>query len=67
MKSAVSLTLIVCLLESALPATAQEQTETAGPLAKAVPREAVRLATAGETTSSTAAAVQLGGKSARSD
>jgi len=67
MKSVLSLTLIVCLLESALPLTAQEQTERTGPLAKAVTREAVRLATAGETTSSTAAAVQLGGKSARSD
>ena len=57
MKSVLSLTLIVCLLESALPLTAQEQTERTGPLAKAVTREAVRLATAGETTSSTAAAV----------
>ena len=52
MKSALSLTLIVCLLESALPATAQAQTERTGPLAKAVTREPVRLTAAGETTSS---------------
>ena len=48
MKSVLSLTLIVCLLKSALPATAQEQTERTGPLAKAVTREAVRLAAAAQ-------------------
>ena len=54
MKSALSLMLIVCLLESALPATAQEQTEALGQttsrdfsrdfLQKAVARETSRLA-----------------------
>jgi hypothetical protein len=71
LKSALSLTLIVCLFGSALPVTAQEQTETsgsfdlggpvapataAGPLARAVMRQAVRLA-----------AVQSGGTSAESN
>jgi hypothetical protein len=60
MKSALSLILIVCLVVSALPVTAQEQTATpgafdlrspasqaaAGSLARAVAREAVRLAAA---------------------
>ena len=60
MKSALSLLLIVCLVVSALPVTAQEQTPTpgafalrspasqaaAGPLARAVVSEAVRLAAA---------------------
>ena len=52
MKSALSLTLIMCLVASALPVTAQEK----GPLARAVTREAVRLA-----------AVQLGGTPAESN
>jgi hypothetical protein len=61
MKSALSFMLIVCLVASALPAAAQEQTATpeafdlrgstsqaaARPLARAVAREAVRLAAAG--------------------
>ena len=46
MKSAVSLTLIVCLLAWTLPLTAQDQPEAAGPLALAMTREAVRLAAA---------------------
>ncbi len=41
MKSTLSLTLIVCLVGSALPLTAQE---TAGPLTRAMTHEAVRLA-----------------------
>lgn len=49
MKSALSLTLILCLVASALPANAQTE---AGPLARAVTREAVRLATAGPPPSS---------------
>ena len=52
MKSTPSLTLIVCLVASALPVTAQEK----GPLARAVTREAVRLA-----------AVQSGGTPAESN
>ena len=56
MKSTLSLTLIVCLVASALPVTAQEQTETAGPLARAMTRETVRLA-----------AVQSGGTPAESN
>ena len=48
MKSALSLTLIVCLVGSALPAAAQDRLDepTSGPIARAVTREAVRLATA---------------------
>jgi hypothetical protein len=46
MKSALSLTLIASLLGSALPVAAQDRMEsTAGPIARAVAREAVRLAT----------------------
>ena len=45
MKSALSLTLIASLAGSALPVAAQERMEsTAGPVARAVTREAVRLA-----------------------
>ena len=43
--AALSLTVIMCLVAWAIPATAQEQT---GPLARAVTREAVRLALEGE-------------------
>ena len=64
MKSAFSRALIVCLVALALPVTAQEQTQTsvsvdlssrasvatAGPLARAVTREATQLAGAGEAT-----------------
>ena len=48
MKSALSLTLIVCLVGSALPAAAQDRfyEPTSGPIARAVTREAVRLAAA---------------------
>ena len=52
MRSTLSLTLIVCLVASALPVTAQER----GPLARAVTRESVRLA-----------AVQSGGTPADSN
>ncbi len=69
MKSALSLTLIVCLVGSALPITAQEPTMsfdlggpalplTAGPLARAATREVVRLAAAGEPTPSGIDAIQ---------
>ena len=44
-RSARSLTVIMCLVASANPVTAQEQT---GPLVRAVTREAVRLALEGE-------------------
>ena len=47
MKSARSLTVIVCLVVPALPASAQDLTETASPLTRALTREAVRLAAAG--------------------
>ena len=51
MKSAIAATLIICLVGAALPMAAQEQThQAAGPLARAITREAVRLAT--ESTSS---------------
>ena len=46
MKSAIAATLIVCLLGAALPVAAQDQTHpAAGPLARAITREAVRVAT----------------------
>jgi hypothetical protein len=78
MKSALSLMLIVCLVASALPVTAQEQTATpgafdlrgstsqatAGPLARAVAREAVRLAAAVGSIPSGGDTVQQGNKSA---
>jgi hypothetical protein len=52
MKSALSLTLIVCLVGSALPAAAQEQMGTAaGPIHRAIIREAARFA-AGQQTQS---------------
>src|SRR4051812_29655523 len=45
MKTALSLTLVVSLMMSALPLTAQESIDSsAGPLSRAVTREAVRLA-----------------------
>jgi hypothetical protein len=45
MKTALSLTLIASLVGSALPVAAQEKTETtAGPLARAITREVIRLA-----------------------
>jgi hypothetical protein len=79
MNSAISLTLIVCLMTSALPLTAQAQMQTpgafdlrgpatpaaAGPLVNAMKREAVRLAAAGEPTGGEA--VPQGGKPAGSD
>lgn len=40
--------LIICLVGSALPVTAQEQVATAGPLAMAVVREAARFATSAQ-------------------
>ena len=78
MKSPFSLALIVCLVGLALPVTAQEQTQksvsvdlsgpasvaTAGPLARAVTREATRLAAAGEATGDDT--VQQGGNPAES-
>jgi hypothetical protein len=78
MKSALSLMLIVCLVASALPVTAQEQTATpeafdlrgstsqatAGPLARAVAREAVRLAAAGGSRPPRGDTVQQGNKTA---
>ena len=78
MKSAFSLALIVCLVGLALPVTAQEQTQksvsvdlsgpasvaTAGPLARAVTREATQLAGAGEATGDDT--VQQGGNPAES-
>ena len=71
MESARSLTLIMSLVASALPVAALNAHEktgtTTGPLARAVTREAVRLATAGEPRSSTAAVVQSFDTSARSD
>jgi hypothetical protein len=76
MKSALSLMLIVCLVVSALPVTAQEQKAkpgafdlrgpasqtAAGPLAGAVTREAVRIAAAGWAISSDGSTVQQGNK-----
>lgn len=78
MKSALSLTSIVCLVASALPLTAQEQTvtprsldlrdpasqATAGPLAGAVTREAVRLGAGREPPSSGVETFRQGGKPA---
>ena len=71
MKSAVSLTLIVCLVGSALPVTAQEPTRSfdlggpasplaSGPLARAATREAVRLPPAGDPTPAAIDAIQQG-------
>jgi len=56
MKLRLSLTMIGCLVGSACPVTAQEQTETAGLLTRVMTREAVRLA-----------AVQSGGTPAESN
>ena len=81
MKSALSLTLIVCLAASALPVTAQDQTETpvsfdmrgpatqatVGPLARAMAREAVRLAAFEEPTTSVIETVLQSGKPAESN
>jgi hypothetical protein len=77
-KSALSLTLIACLMTSAFPAAAQNQTEppasfdlrgpaTAGPLAQAAMREAVRLAAVGEPRSTGIETVQQGGQSTESN
>ena len=74
MKSLLSLSLIACLVASAVPVTAQGQSETptpfdirslpsqatAGPLARAVMREADRLAVAGALIPSSSDAVQQG-------
>lgn len=65
MKSGLSLTLMVCLAGSALPVSAQERTE-AGPLARAVTRESVRLAGAGERSTSVTETIQQGGQRAGS-
>ena len=81
MKSALSLMLVVCIVASALPVTAQDQTETrvsfdmrssaplapTAPLSRAITREAVRLATAAESTTTVVETVQKGGTPARSD
>jgi hypothetical protein len=76
MKSALSLTLAVCVLASALPVTTQAQLEgpaafdlrgpapMAGPLARAVTREAVRLAAAEDLTPSDVDTVQHPGRPA---
>ena len=66
MKSALLLALIVCLVASSLPVTAQEKTET-GRLARAITREAVRLAAFEEPTASVVEAVQQSDTPARSD
>ena len=50
MRSTLSLTLIVCLVGSALPVGAQQNSPTVGPLARAITREAARLATVQPTT-----------------
>ena len=74
MKSALSLTLIACLMTSAVSAAGQNQTEpaasfdlrgpaTAGPLARAAMRESVRLAAVGEPWSTGIETVQQGGQS----
>src|SRR5712692_2421502 len=48
MKAALSLTLVVCLVGSALPVTAQNRISgSSGPIARAIEREAIRLSTAG--------------------
>jgi hypothetical protein len=71
MKSVLLLTLLVCLVVSALPVTAQEKTETpasfdrrgpatAGPLARSIRVEASRLAVAGESAPSGFEALQQG-------
>lgn len=56
MTSTLSLALIICLVASALPVAAQQRAATADPLARAVTREAARLA-----------AVQSGGTPAESN
>jgi len=75
MKAALALALVLALLTRALPVTAREQAETprpvahvvsrpqatAGPLARAATREAVRLASAGEPRSSGIETVQQDG------
>ncbi len=78
MKAALSLALIVCLVVSALPVTTQAQVQgprvfelrgsapMAGPLARAMTREAVRLA-AEDLTPSAVDGVRQGGKSGQSD
>jgi hypothetical protein len=48
MKSALSITLITCLVGLSLPVTAQQQTATAGPLARAATRAAARFSTAAQ-------------------
>jgi hypothetical protein len=79
MKSALSLILTVCLVASALPVMTQAQVEGPGafdlrgpasmdgPLARAMTREAVRLAATAREPTSVAEDVQQGGKSGRSD
>ena len=65
MKPALSLTLILTFVTSARPVMAQERVtslEPPGPLARAMTHEAVRLAAAGESTASSADAVQEGDK-----
>jgi hypothetical protein len=76
MKSGLSLTLVVCLAGSALPVSAQERTEAsgsfdladpaspaaAGLLARAVTRESLRLAGAGEPSTSVTETIQQGGQ-----
>jgi hypothetical protein len=63
MKSTMSLTLITGLMMSAVPIVAQEPTVTsAGPLGRAVTREAVRLAATREPPSSGIETLQPSGK-----
>lgn len=67
MKAVLSLTLIVCLVMSALPLTAQEKTETAGPLSRPVVRQPARLGGADEPTTRLTEPAQTGGNPAVSD
>jgi hypothetical protein len=68
MKSVLLLTLIVCLVGSAMPAGAQEPMGTsAGPIHRAVVREVARLAARGEPTASVVETVQQGGAPAKSN
>jgi hypothetical protein len=69
MKSALSLTLTVCLVGSAMPLAGQERLgPTSGPIARAVTREAIRLAAASaEAGTSELEAVQQAGKPVQAD
>ena len=67
MKAVIWLTLIVCLPAWALPVTARETTDTASPLARAITREATRLAATGEPTTPVIEPVQKDGRPVESD